>query len=104
MSFYFLYFSNIVLFSTNMLKDKNIAGDVLGEVDLKMHMEAIIGEMRRMLRVEKDQVHEQMDRMENSRVEQPQSSNWQRRERVPLKEVRVEEKEYVGDDFDEEDE
>ena len=58
-----------------MSKDKNIASEVSGEVDLKLHMEAIIGEMRRMLRLELEQVHEGMDRMESSRVKQPQSSN-----------------------------
>ena len=52
-----------------MSKDKNIASKVLGEVDPKLHMEAIIGEMRRMLRVELKQVHEHMDKMKNSRVE-----------------------------------
>ena len=87
-----------------MCKDKNITSEVSGEVDPKLHMEAMIGDLRRMLRVGLEQVHEQMDRMENSRVEQPQSSNWKRKERVPLREVRVEEEEYDGDGFDEEDE
>ena len=59
-----------------MSKDKNIACEVSGVVDSKLHMEAMTGEMRGMLRVEMEQVHERMDRMENSRVEQPQSSNW----------------------------
>ena len=87
-----------------MSKDKNIIGEMSGEVDLKLHMEAMIGEMRRMLRVELEQVHERMDRMENSRVEQPQSSNWRRKEKVPPKGIRVEEEDYDGDGFDEEDE
>ena len=86
-----------------MLKDKNIASEVSGEVDSKFHMEVMMGEMRRILRVKLEQVHEWMDRMENSRVEQPQSSDWRRRERVPSREVIVEE-EYDGDGFDEEDE
>ena len=87
-----------------MSKDKNITGEVLGEVDPKLHIEAMIGEKWRMLRIKLEQVHEWMDRMENSRVEQPQSSNWRRREKVPPMEVRVEEKEYDGDKCDEEDE
>ena len=59
-----------------MSKEKNILGEVSREVDMKLHMEAMIGEMRRMFKVELEQVHEQMDRMENSKVESPQSSNW----------------------------
>ena len=59
-----------------MSNDKNIIGEVSGEVDPKLHMEAMIGEMRRMLRLELEQVHKRKDRMENSRVEQPQSSNY----------------------------
>ena len=35
-----------------MSKDKNIAGEVSREVDPKLHMEAMIGETRRMLSVE----------------------------------------------------
>ena len=51
-----------------MSKNKNIVGKVSGEVDSKLHMEAMIGEIRRMLRIELEQVHEWMDRMVNSRV------------------------------------
>ena len=58
-----------------MSKDKNITGEVSGEVDLKLHMEAMISDLRRILRVGLEQVHEWMDRMKNLRVEQPQSSN-----------------------------
>ena len=97
-------FSNLVFVSTNMSKDKNISSEVSREVDLKLHMEAMMGEVRRMLRVELEQVHEQMDRMKTSRVEQPQSSNWRRIERVPPREEIVEEEEHDGDGLDEEDE
>ena len=45
-----------------------------------------------------------MDRMENSRLEQPQSSNWRRRDKAPLKGVRVEDEDYEGKGFDEEEE
>ena len=75
-----------------------------GEVDPKLHMEAMIDEMRIMLRLELEQVHERMDRMGNSRVEQPQSSNWRRRKRVLPRGIGVEEKEYDGDGFGKEDE
>ena len=52
-----------------MSKDKNITGEVPGEVNLKLHMEAMIGDLRRILKVGLEQAHERMDRMENSRVE-----------------------------------
>ena len=56
-----------------------------------------------MFRVEMEQVHERIDRIENSKVEQPQHPNLRRRERVPPRKVRVEDEEYDGDGFDEED-
>ena len=52
-----------------MSKDKDIFGEVSREVDPKLHMEAMIGEMRKMPRVGLEQVHVWMDRIENSRVE-----------------------------------
>ena len=39
------------------------------EGDPKLLIKALIGEMRRMFRVEMEQVHKQIDRIENSRVE-----------------------------------
>ena len=52
-----------------MLKDKNISGEVLGEGDPMLLMQALMGEMRRMFRVEMEQVHERINRFKNSRVE-----------------------------------
>lgn len=85
-------------------KDKNIAGEVSGETDQKLLLEALMGEMRRVLRTEMDQVHERLDRVENARVEQPQHNapHGRRRERVQPRGVRVEEEEYFWEDFDEE--
>ena len=84
-----------------MSKDKHTSRKVLGEGDPKWLVEAMMGEKRRMYRVEMEQVHEQIDRIENSRVEQPQ--NPKMRERVPHREVRVEDEEYDGDGSNEED-
>ena len=73
------------------------------KVDLKFLMEASMSEMRKVLRAEMQQVHEWIDRVENARVEQPQNvPNVHKRQRVQLKEVRVENEEYYGDNFDEE--
>ena len=81
-----------------MSKEKNIVGEVLGEFDLKLHMEAMMGKMRRILRLEMEQVHKRIDRIENSGVDQPQSSNWRRREKVqPRSRDR---RSYVEDEYD----
>ncbi|GMN51970.1 hypothetical protein TIFTF001_021113 [Ficus carica] len=43
-----------------------------GAIDPKLLMEAMMGEMKRVMRLELEQIHEQIDRMENTHVEQPQ--------------------------------
>ncbi|GMN70075.1 hypothetical protein TIFTF001_039119 [Ficus carica] len=46
-------------------------------------MEAMMGEIRRLLRLELEQIHARIDRMENTRVKQPQPDpNVRRMERV----------------------
>ena len=50
-------------------KDKNTFRNALEEVDLKCLTEALIGEIRRVLRAEMEQVHERIDRVENAHVE-----------------------------------
>ncbi|GMN73364.1 hypothetical protein TIFTF001_055718 [Ficus carica] len=51
--------------------------------DQKLFMEAMMGEMKRVMRLELEQIHERIDRMENTRVDQPQPApNVRRRERV----------------------
>ncbi|PON52441.1 hypothetical protein TorRG33x02_308230, partial [Trema orientale] len=56
--------------------------------------------MRRAMRAEMEQVHERIDRIENTRVEQPQiAPNMRRRGRFQPREVRVEDEEYYGDTF-----
>ena len=63
-------------------KDKNTSGDTSGVGDPKLLMEALIGEMRRAMRVEMEQVHERMNRIENAHMGQPQiAPNVRRRER-----------------------
>ena len=85
-------------------KDKNISGDVSRGGDPKLLMEALMGEMRRMLRVEMEQIHEWIDQVESACVEQPQNvPNVRIRERVHPRELRVEDEEYYGDGFDKED-
>ena len=68
--------------------------------DPKLFMEAMVGEMKRMMRGELEQVHERLDRVENARREQPQmAANVRRRGRV---QPRIEEEEYYRDEIDEE--
>ena len=81
---------------------KNTTEGTAGAADPKLLMEAMMGEMRRMLRGELEQLHERVDRIENARVEQPQHvPHARRRERVP---VRGEAHDYYGIDGDEFDE
>jgi hypothetical protein len=79
---------------------KSIAEDETKLADLKVFMEAMISEMRRVTKMEMEQIHERIDRMENRREKQPQNGrNSCRRERVPLRE---EDEERYGSGFDEE--
>ncbi|PON41003.1 hypothetical protein PanWU01x14_292920 [Parasponia andersonii] len=89
-------------------KDKNTSEETSRVGDPKLLMEALIGEMRRAMRVEMEQVHEQMDRIENAEQSQiaPNMSRRERfqpRERFQLREVRVENEEYYGDTFGDKD-
>ena len=85
-------------------KDKNTFENALEEANLKFLMKALMGEMRRVLREEMEQVHERIDQVENAHMEQPQNtSNVRRTQRVQHREVRVEDEEYYGGNFDEED-
>ncbi|PKI72899.1 hypothetical protein CRG98_006701 [Punica granatum] len=72
--------------------------------DSKTLIEAMMSEMRRVMRLEFEQVHERIDLMENKCVEQPRNApNARRRERVQPREVRVEDEEIYGAGFDEDD-
>ena len=46
-------------------KDKNNFGNASEEIDLKFLMEALMGEMRKVLRAKMEQVHEWIDQVEN---------------------------------------
>ncbi|PON60253.1 hypothetical protein PanWU01x14_154250, partial [Parasponia andersonii] len=72
--------------------------------DPKLLMEVLIGKMKRAIRAEIEQVHEQIERIENACMGQPQiAPNIHRRERVQHREVRVEDEEYYGDTFGDKD-
>ncbi|KAA8531333.1 hypothetical protein F0562_006042 [Nyssa sinensis] len=72
--------------------------------DLKVFMEVMLSEMRRVMRLELEQVHERIDQMEGAHERQPPNvPNLRRRERVQPREMRVEDEEPYGAGFDEED-
>ena len=50
---------------------KSIAKDDTKLADPKVFMEAMMSEMRRVMKIEMEQVHEWIDQMENRREEQP---------------------------------
>ena len=69
-------------------------------VDPKVLMEALTSEMRRLMKSEMEQVHERMDRMEGTRLEQPHNvPNVRRRERFQPRGVRLDDEEFYGDGF-----
>ncbi|KAL5776923.1 hypothetical protein ACOSP7_009849 [Xanthoceras sorbifolium] len=80
------------------MSKESASDEVLGKVDTKFIMEALTREMGRLLRAEMEPIHERLDRVENTRAEQPPPvPQARRRERVP---VREEVHDYYGDDND----
>ena len=67
MSFFFFQLCFTKNKSNN--KDKSTFKNASEEVDLKFLMEALMGEMRRVLRAEMKQVHKRIDQLENPCVE-----------------------------------
>jgi hypothetical protein len=97
--FFFFFFSKLC-FATIMshYSGKSIAEDDTKLADPKVFMEAMMSEMRHVMKMEMEQVHERIDQMENRREEQPQNGrNLLRRERVPPRE---EDEERYGSGFD----
>jgi hypothetical protein len=79
---------------------KSIAEDDTKSADPKVFMEAMMSEMRRVMKMEMEHVHDRIDQMENRREEQSQNDrNLRRRERVPPRE---EDEGRYGFGFDEE--
>jgi hypothetical protein len=81
--FFFFFFSNLC-FAAIMSHDsgKSIAEDDTKLADPKVFMEAMMSEMRCVMKMEMEQDHERIDQMENRREEQSQNGrNLRRRER-----------------------
>ena len=70
-----------------------------------LQIQALMGEMRRIMRAELEQIHDRLDRVEEgTQWGQPQNAhNVPRRERVQPRGVRAEDEEYFGEGFNEED-
>jgi hypothetical protein len=99
---YFLLFFFSKGFAAIMTQDsgKSIAEGDTKLADPKVFMEAMISEMRRVTKMEMEQIHERIDQIENRREKQPQNGrNLGRKERVPSRE---EDEERYGSGFDEE--
>jgi hypothetical protein len=79
---------------------KSIAENDIKLTDPKVFMEAMMSEMRRVMKMKMEQIHERIDQMENRHEEQPQNGrNLRRRGRVPPRE---ENEERYRSGFDEE--
>ena len=80
-----------------MSNESNTNDSAQGEGTRRLMMEAMIGEMRRMMRTEMEQIHARLDRVENAQPEhQPRVPNVVRRGRAQPREI---EEEF--DDFEE---
>ena len=80
----FFFLSSNLCFAAIMSHDsgKSIAEDDTKLVDPKVFMEAMMSEMRRVMKMDMEQVHERIDQMENRPEEQPQNGrNLHRREK-----------------------
>ncbi|PON42002.1 hypothetical protein PanWU01x14_285340 [Parasponia andersonii] len=85
-------------------KDRNNTEDTSGVGDPKFLIEALIDEMRRVMRAEMEQVHELIDIIENRHMEQPQiAPNMHGKRRFQHRKVKVEDEEYYRDTFGDED-
>ena len=70
----------LTLLCSNMSKDKATAEGSKGEFDPKLILEALTGEMRRMFRVELEQFHEKIEKIEKSLERSQENSPRERRE------------------------
>jgi hypothetical protein len=81
-------------------KDKGTIDDSSIPADLKLWKEALVEEMRRMMRGELEHLHERLDQVENARSEQPQPIPRACRREGAL--VREEVNNYYGNEYGEE--
>ena len=95
---FFLFSFSEPCFYSNMSNNSS-SESVTGGVDMKFIMEALTSEVKRIFNAELEQFHE---RVEQS-FEQPRNPpTGRRRERLPRRGVHVEEDEYDGNDFEDE--
>ena len=79
------------------MPNNNASKDVAGEVDMKFIMQALTSEVQRMFRDELEQFHE---RVEQSFEHPRNPPTGHRRESLPRRGAQVEEEEYEGRDFE----
>ena len=83
---------------------KSNAEGAMNMADPKMFMEAMLSEMRRVMKLELEQMHERIDQMESTHEKQPHNVPIvRRRERVQPREVRVEDEDLYRAGFEDED-
>ena len=81
------------------MSDNNASEGVAGGVDMKFIMQALTSEVQRMFRAELEQFHE---RVEQSFEHPRNPPTVRRRERLPRRGARVDEEEYDGGNFEDE--
>ena len=74
------------------------------QFDPKFMMEALMNEMKRMMRGEMDQIHKRLNQIEFNQVDQPRNTtNGHQRRKVQPREDRTENVEFNREGFDEDD-
>ena len=81
------------------MSDNNASEGVAGGVDMKFIMQALTSEVQRMFRAKSEQFHE---RVEQSFEPPRNPPTARRRERLPRRGAQVDEEEYDGGDFEDE--
>ena len=81
------------------MSDNNASEGVAGGIDMKFIMQALTSEVQRMFRAKLEQFHE---RVEQSFEHPRNPPTMRRRERLPRRGARVDEEEYDGGDFEDE--
>ncbi|KAM7489359.1 hypothetical protein LguiB_026843 [Lonicera macranthoides] len=88
-----------------MSKSQEVASKEEGQQPTipNLQVQALLGEMRKMLRTEMEMVHERIDRIENTQIEQSNNAPTRRRRRIQPREARVEDDESYDGGFEDDD-
>lgn len=79
-----------------MSKDKEVVEEGMRTSENKFLIEVLINEMRRLMKAKMEEVHEQIDKLENTHAELPQNSS-NKRKQIWVTPVAIEHEQLEGD-------